>query len=146
MIGRYQTMNQGWTKRQFKVYNIIWRTCRRILEFKDRENLLTWVKTMGCHLECLNWNPIRVLLSVTMSKAPWLVSAWAAYPHNYLGWGWGRAGDCDKLNPDNDDTLGRNYPWNSLIVVSELNLNYHPTWDPTNNEKYKCLVSFYRWH
>ena len=26
------------------------------------------------------------------------------------GLGRGRAGDCDKLNPDNDDTLGRNYP------------------------------------
>ena len=29
-----------------------------------------------------------------------------------------------NTNTDNDDTSGRDYPWNSLIVVLELNLNY----------------------
>ena len=43
---------------------------------------------------------------------------------------YGRGGDLlspltvTNTNAHNDDTSGRNYPWNSLIVVLELNLNY----------------------
>lgn len=59
---------------------------------------------------------------------------------------YGRGGDLlspltvTNTNAHNDDTSGRNYPWNSLIVVLELNLNYSQISHRFSKKYYPILI------